>query len=72
MSNDSDIKNVSNTGKWKESSDGGRHRTGTDGRDGSYKVEKISSGADHEHRISKTSTDGKVKEIYRGPKSKRI
>lgn len=71
--NDESVKNVSSTGKWKEGSDGSKYRSGTDGKDGSYKVERLTPTPDgsHSHEISKASTDGKSKTITTADKGKR-
>jgi hypothetical protein len=68
------MKNVNNTGgKWKEGSDGSKYRTGTDGKDGSHKVERLTPTPDgsHAHEISKASTDGGSKTIATADKNKR-
>ena len=71
MKTDSQVKTKSSTGEWKAASDGGKYRTGYDGRDGSYKVEKISAGKNHTHDINKASTEGGIKHISLPKKSNR-
>ncbi|HZM02667.1 MAG TPA: hypothetical protein VFC44_06560 [Candidatus Saccharimonadales bacterium] len=73
MPNDENIKNVSSTGSWKEGSDGSKYRTGGDGKDGSYKVERLTPTPDgsHAHEISKASTAGGSKSIHTANKGKR-
>ena len=60
---------------WKDSLDGGKDKLGIDGKDGSFRAEKMSPGKDgmkdHDHHVVKGSTDGKIKEVYKGDKSKR-
>jgi hypothetical protein len=67
------MNNVSSTGQWKDGSGGSKYRSGTDGRDGSQRIERLTPTADggHAHEISKASTDGKVKTISTADKSKR-
>jgi hypothetical protein len=67
------MENVSSTGKWKDGSDGSQYRTGTDGRDGSQRVERLTPTPDgsHVHEISKASTDGQSKTIITADKNKR-
>lgn len=68
-----DMENTSSTGDWKEGSGGSQYRTGTDGRDGSYRTERLTPTSDgsHAHEIIKASTDGKVKTISTANKGKR-
>ena len=49
------------------------HSTGTDGNDGSHKVERLTATPDgsHVHEIAKASTDGGLKTIITADKDKR-
>jgi hypothetical protein len=67
------MEKVNSTGKWREGSDGSLYRSGTDGRDGSQRIERLTRTSDgsHAHEISKASTDGRVKTISTANKGKR-
>jgi len=61
------------TGSWKKGSGGTDYRVGSDGNDGSHRVERLTPTSDgsHFHEISKSSPDGKTKTIITADKNKR-
>ena|SRR5689334_20035624 len=64
---------VASSGKWRTGTDGTKYRVGFDGKDGSYRVERLRfiPGGGHYHEIQKASGDGKLVSIHTADNNKR-